>query len=839
MRPRLLAALAGAISIVSAPSARAQLEPLDLAPLASIDVSRWSTLTFGFSELEVGPAAVRDGDPKTAWMVPGVEGETTTITFDWSSRGPIDPFAVRSIRVDVSPADAPIAVAVGPDLATLEDTPAEVARDATGATLTLRAPRLRVLALRLPAGVSVANVKILGGPTNGTLGDVTATCDGDGVHLALDAAGVLGVEAVRSLPSGGALRLRQRRAEGATLTDASVRFDPRPSTYTYLVHGIGAAGAPAKVSVTCDGAARARPAPGPIHGVIEGFYGRPWTWPERAKIVTAMGALGMDTYIYAPKNDPLHRDRWRDPYDAATLDEFRDLATIGRGTGVNVVWAVSPGLDIDPSSPSDVAALTGKVATLAEEAGIRDAALLMDDISAAHDAALGAAHAELAQTLLDSMKARDPQSRLWFVPTVYAGLAGSFDAGDAAYLAALAAVPAEVSIAWTGPGVFAKTIDVADAAAFGATFGRGAEGVWIWDNYPVNDVAVFRRMYARPITGRESLLPGSGGLLSNPMRHGLASLPAIASYAELALDPPSYAASRSAGEPLASARLALVLADADGYPRALEDLFAELVHHDTLWSNDFASPGLTAALSAYAAAPSPGPARRAAALDLATRLARLVIADVDLRRDLDDPSLADEIDAHARATSVSARTALAALGAARADLAGDAEASALAAQEAACLWAAANQPSWRTIQDAIEDLVPFADTSLCSADDLFVAPEPVTTPRGERWSYTLKDRIPEAGATWSLVDSGGASASISSEGVVTWTPARLGRFRLVALRSGEAGASAAVIDVVVTEPKAKTPAESGGCGCRAAGAPMDAPVAGWLALAALARRRRR
>ena len=38
-------------------------------------------------------------------------------------------------------------------------------------------------------------------------------------------------------------------------------------------------------------------------GVIEGFYGRPWTWHEREKVVLGMGALGLGrliTYIPHP-----------------------------------------------------------------------------------------------------------------------------------------------------------------------------------------------------------------------------------------------------------------------------------------------------------------------------------------------------------------------------------------------------------------------------------------------------------------------------------------------------------------------------------------------------------
>src|SRR5205085_2742106 len=128
--------------------------------------------------------------------------------------------------------------------------------------------------------------------------------------------------------------------------------------------------APAQMlSVTCAGAARSRPVA--MNGVIEGFYGRPWTWPERAKVVRAMGALGASTYFYAPKDDPLHRASWRTPYDAVGIAEFETLADLGRAVGVNVVYGISPGADIDPSNANDVDALVAKIAAMGA-VGIRD-----------------------------------------------------------------------------------------------------------------------------------------------------------------------------------------------------------------------------------------------------------------------------------------------------------------------------------------------------------------------------------------------------------------------------------------------------------------------------------
>ena len=856
MRPAHAAIAVTSLLLAARPaSADPGATPLDLAPFAALDAAPFRDSTFGFSELTVGPGAVRDDDPKTAWEVPGEEGATGDLTFDWSGLGDQPPFPVSELRIDIVPAEAAITVATGLDRGTLDDAAVESAVDGAGVTVTLQgAPTLRVLRLRLPAGAQVARIAITGGPTTGTLGPVKGTCDGDGVHLEVDGKGLLGVEATRALPGGGSLRLTQRRTKGATITDAGVRFDPRPSTYSYLVHGVGSPEAPVSVTVACEGEALSRPPAGPMHGVIEGFYGRPWTWHEREKVVLGMGALGLDTYVYAPKEDPKHRDAWREPYDAAAMGHFKDLADLGRGVGVNVVWAISPGKDVDPAEQADVEALLAKVSAMADDAGIRDAALLLDDIPAEHTAALGQAHAALAKALLASMKARDPASRLWFVPSVYAGLAKDLASGDAAYLGALAELPADVPLAWTGQGVFSKTILLDDAAAFGQLAGRDASGVWIWDNYPVNDIEVLRRLHTHPITGRDSLLPGSAGLLSNPMRHALASLPAIASYAELSLDPPAYAAARAAGEPLQTASLALVLADAEGPPRALADLFAELVHHDTLWPDEAASKALTEALADHAAAASPGKARREAALALGTLLARLAVADVDLRRDLDDQALADEIDPYARATSLSARAALAALSQERAEALQDSAAADEARTEARCLWLGTNQPSWRTIQEAVEPLVPTEDVA-CPDEDPFSSPRAPGVSGapevgsagleyvvlGGPWSFDVPNLPSEPDTEAALV--GPEEMTLSATGHIDWTPPRLGPFRLVALRSGDSGVTAVVRDLLVVEKlppgASQEMASPPGCGCRSAGQPGrsegTALVAIGLALAAARR----
>jgi len=59
-------------------------------------------------------------------------------------------------------------------------------------------------------------------------------------------------------------------------------------------------------------------------GVIEGFYGAPWSWRERQHMVKTMAALGLGAYVYGPKLDPKHRAKWRGVH-RRRMDEFRRL----------------------------------------------------------------------------------------------------------------------------------------------------------------------------------------------------------------------------------------------------------------------------------------------------------------------------------------------------------------------------------------------------------------------------------------------------------------------------------------------------------------------------------
>ena len=60
-------------------------------------------------------------------------------------------------------------------------------------------------------------------------------------------------------------------------------------------------------------------------GVIEGFYGAPWSAAERAELFEWMARWRLNTYMYAPKDDLKHRAVWRESYTSEEADRFREL----------------------------------------------------------------------------------------------------------------------------------------------------------------------------------------------------------------------------------------------------------------------------------------------------------------------------------------------------------------------------------------------------------------------------------------------------------------------------------------------------------------------------------
>ena len=268
------------------------------------------------------------------------------------------------------------------------------------------------------------------------------------------------------------------------------------------------------------------PRPVPVRGVIEGFYGPPWSHDARLELIEFVAAWQMNAYVYAPKSDPRHRDRWREPYEADEAGRLAALAARCASVGVRFGFAISPGLDIDYADPEDRAALVAKLSPLLA-GGVDWVMLALDDIP--NRAGLAAEQADLASWLAEQIGVR-----LTLVPTEYVGVRPS------PYLADLAAgLPPDVDVMWTGPTVCSPRIDAADARAWRAAVGD--RPLIVWDNYPVNDAVMAAELHLGPYRGRTpELTDVVDGVLCNPMIQPRASKVALATAAAFLADPGSY-----------------------------------------------------------------------------------------------------------------------------------------------------------------------------------------------------------------------------------------------------------------------------------------------------------
>ena len=265
--------------------------------------------------------------------------------------------------------------------------------------------------------------------------------------------------------------------------------------------------------------------------MIEGFYGPPWTHTARVDAIEFLARRGMNAYVYAPKDDPKHRERWREPYDDAELRTFGELAERCERAGATFGFAISPGLDIDYSSDTDRRALVDKLAPMVDT-GTRWLVLAVDDIP--NRPGLASEQAALVTWLVEQLGELAEGIRWSLVPTEYVGTRPS------PYLATLAQeLPPAVDVCWTGPTVCSPTITAADARAWRDAIGD--RSLLLWDNYPVNDAVMERELHLGPYRGRDADLGDVlDGVLCNPMLQERASLVALATAAAYLEEPAGY-----------------------------------------------------------------------------------------------------------------------------------------------------------------------------------------------------------------------------------------------------------------------------------------------------------
>jgi hyaluronoglucosaminidase len=288
-------------------------------------------------------------------------------------------------------------------------------------------------------------------------------------------------------------------------------------------------------------------------GAIEGFYGSPWTQEERLDQLDLYGRFKLNTYIYAPKDDPYHRDRWREPYPPELVAGLRALIDRADANHVRFTFAVSPGVSICYSDPTDVDALVAKLDAV-YQLGVRVFSIALDDIvhtrwncdgdvtrfGAPSAEAAARAQVELLNALQRGFIAdHDGAQPLQMVPTEYS------DTDDSPYRTVIRGqLDPTIEVMWTGSMVVPAEITVDEAAAAAGVFGRRT---FVWDNTPVNDFpATEGRLILAPYDRRERGLPAQvTGIVLNPMNQAAASKVQLIGAADFTWNDAAYDPARA------------------------------------------------------------------------------------------------------------------------------------------------------------------------------------------------------------------------------------------------------------------------------------------------------
>tara|TARA_R110002110_G_scaffold14698_1_gene67620 strand:+ start:36147 stop:37208 length:1062 start_codon:yes stop_codon:yes gene_type:complete len=267
-----------------------------------------------------------------------------------------------------------------------------------------------------------------------------------------------------------------------------------------------------------------------LSGVIEGFYGRPWSFQQRLAYARFLRHGGLNTYIYCPKADPWLRKRWFDDWPAAEWQQLVALAGHYRDSGVNFGMGLSPFALYQQYGPGERAALQAKVQRLLE-LDIPLLAVLFDDMPGDLECL-----AERQAQIINDIHSWIDGRRLLVCPTYYSFdpvLETHFGAMPPDYWPRLgAALPDDVDVFWTGNAVCSQQISAEDVLPVNELLGRP---VLLWDNYPVNDGAVRSQyLYGEALSQRSPELAAiTTGHLCNPMNEALLSLPALSGLSRL------------------------------------------------------------------------------------------------------------------------------------------------------------------------------------------------------------------------------------------------------------------------------------------------------------------
>lgn len=245
----------------------------------------------------------------------------------------------------------------------------------------------------------------------------------------------------------------------------------------------------------------------PFRGSVEGFYGRVWSADARASQLRFYGKYKMNVYVYSPKDDPYHRNKWREAYPEEKQKEFKELLEIAKKNHVYFTWTIHLGGNVNKNNlDAELATLRNKLESM-YKIGFRAFGVLFDDFGPAD----GDLHVKLCNFTQKFSDEKGDCAPVLMCPTEYNR---GWSPASSKYLDVLGSgLDKRINVFWTGDSV------CHDITASGTEWvnNRIKRNSYVWWNWPVVDYCARALLIGRTY----GLEPGNKGKLngfaSNPM----------------------------------------------------------------------------------------------------------------------------------------------------------------------------------------------------------------------------------------------------------------------------------------------------------------------------------
>lgn len=260
-----------------------------------------------------------------------------------------------------------------------------------------------------------------------------------------------------------------------------------------------------------------------FRGFIEGFYGVPWSHEDRMSLMRDTSEYKMNTYIYAPKDDPYHRLSWKELYPEKEAKQIAELAKAGAENNFNFCWTIHPGATLQ-FTDEDFDALINKFEQL-YDLGVRQFGVLFDDTD---DWSRGKMQAEWINRIdTEFVKAKGDVAPMIVISARYNSAWGPNM--DRYFKPFMQTLNKDIQVMWTGHATMSNVSK--DVFEWPKIQTGVDKDLAVWWNYPVNDYCDSRILMA-PLHNLNQDLDNVSGFFSNPMNQAEASKVALYSIAD-------------------------------------------------------------------------------------------------------------------------------------------------------------------------------------------------------------------------------------------------------------------------------------------------------------------